>query len=464
MKQQLNVIIDEMKEEIIKSTQELISIKSVKENPEEGKPFGEGIAKALDYCITLCDKLGFQVINKDNYVGFAEYGEGEEYVAVLGHLDVVPEGDGWIYPPYEAEIHEGKIYGRGAMDDKGPMISAIYGLKAIKEINPKLSKKVRIIFGTDEESGNEDMQYYLKYEKPPVMGFTPDAEYPVINGEKGITFFDLVRDIGKKSNELFIKYIKGGNKVNMVPDYCEAGIVINDINVIMNTLKEFVDRTGYKITAELKDEVFVMKSFGASAHGSTPELGKNAIMQLIDFLHKLPLGEDDITDFIKFMNKYVGMEVDGKSFGVGFEDQVSGKLSFNVGLINFQGDSLRVGLNLRYPVKCKYEELLSGINRRLEGTNIRIENMEHQSPLYYPEDNEIIKILSKVYEEETGDKSKVICIGGGTYAKEMPNIVAFGPIFKGEPDLDHQPNEYIKIEHLIKNTKIFANAIYELAK
>jgi succinyl-diaminopimelate desuccinylase len=460
----LNIKIEEMSQEIIKSTQGIVRIKSVEGEPREGMPFGEGPYNALKYALDLSERLGFKTVNLENYIGYAEYGEGEEYIGVLGHLDVVPEGDGWFYPAYGAEIHDGKIYGRGTMDDKGPIISALYGLKAIKDSQIKLSKKVRIIFGTNEESGCGEIEHYFKTEKAPVAGFTPDAEYPIINGEKGLTIFDFVKDLKFVGNNDVIKYIKGGQKANMVPDYCEAGVITNQVQKVLLYAHNFKEITGYDVTAEVKNDMVVIKSVGVSAHGSTPELGQNAIMQLFGFIEQLGFEDSDILDFIKFYNEYVGLETDGEAFGVGLRDDVSGNLSFNVGTIDINEDRAKMTVNLRYPVTCTFEEMMKGINATLEGSGIRVENMEHQKPLYFPEDHPIIKKLSKVYEEQTGAKASLLSIGGGTYAKEMPNIVAFGPLFPGEPELIHQANEYIKIEDLIKNTKIYAQAIYELAK
>ncbi len=461
----LNEKIEELKEELVKSTQEVLKIKSVEEDAKEGMPFGEGVSKALNKTLDICSKLGFKTVNMDGYAGYAEYGEGEDYVAVLGHLDVVPEGDGWVYPPYGAEIHEGKIYARGAMDDKGPMMAALYGLKAIKDLNLSLSKKVRIIFGTNEETGSKDIEYYVKHEKSPVVGFTPDAEYPIIYAEKGITIFDLVKDINTSgSANTRIKYIKGGQRPNMVPDYCEAGIICNDVQNIIDALDDFNKKNQSKIEVEKTEHGIILKSFGVSAHGSLPHLGKNAIMQLFSFLAVLDMGESDLADFIKFFNKHIGFETDGKSFGVGLQDEVSGKLSFNVGTIEYNGNRVVSKLNLRYPVTFKLEDMLNPLNKTLEGSGISIENFEHQKPLYFPEDHKLIKALQKVYKEQTGMEPKLIAIGGGTYAKEMPNIVAFGPIIPGKPDLDHQANEYIEIDDLVLNAKIYANAIYELAK
>lgn len=460
----LNIKIEEMSQEIIKSTQGIVRIKSVEGEPREGMPFGEGPYNALKYALDLSERFGFKAVNLENYIGYAEYGEGEEYIGVLGHLDVVPEGDGWVYPSYGAEIHDGKIYGRGTMDDKGPIISALYGLKAIKDSQIKLSKKVRIIFGTNEESGCGEIEHYFKTEKAPVAGFTPDAEYPIINGEKGLTIFDFVKDLNFVGNNDVIKYIKGGQKANMVADYCEAGVITNQVQKVLLYAHNFKEITGYDVTAEVKNDMVVIKSVGVSAHGSTPELGKNAIMQLFGFIEQLGFEDSDILDFIKFYNEYVGLETDGEAFGVGLRDDVSGNLSFNVGTIDINEDRAKMTVNLRYPVTCTFEEMMKGVNATLQGSGIRVENMEHQKPLYFPEDHPIIKTLSKVYEEQTGAKSSLLSIGGGTYAKEMPNIVAFGPLFPGEPELIHQANEYIKIENLIKNTKIYAQAIYELAK
>lgn len=461
----LNQRIDELKEEIIKSTQDLVKIKSVEEEAKDGKPFGEGVAESLEKALKISEDLGFKTVNMDGYVGYAEYGEGEDYVAVLGHLDVVPEGDGWIYPPYGAEIHDDKMYGRGTMDDKGPIVSALYGLKAIKDLNLPLSKRVRVIFGTDEETGSADMEYYMDREKAPVAGFTPDAEYPIIYGEKGLTIFDVVKDLKLKGNEdICIKYIKGGTRANVVPDYCEAGISTKNVNDIVKLAEKFIEDSGYNVKAEVKEDLVMIKSVGVAAHGSTPELGKNAIMQMFKFLETLPLGVSDIADYIKFFNAYVGFETDGESFGVGLEDKESGKLSFNVGTILMNEDRVSMALNLRYPVTFKFEDMINPVNKRLEGTGIRVENMDAEKPLFFSESHPLIKSLQKVYTEQTGKEATLLAIGGGTYAKSMPNIVAFGPLFPGETDTIHQRNEYIKVDDLVLNSKIYAHGIYELAK
>ncbi|WP_443659252.1 dipeptidase PepV [Clostridium algidicarnis] len=457
--------IDELKEELIQSTRDILMIKSVEGEPTKNAPLGEGVSEALDKALDICDKLGFKTVNMDGYVGYAEYGEGEEYIGILGHLDVVPEGDGWKYPPYAAEIHDGKIYARGALDDKGPIMAALYGLKAVKESNLSLTKKVRIIFGTNEETGSKDMDYYMKYEKPPIAGFTPDAEYPIIYAEKGATIFDIVKEIDVLEDEsIKINYIKGGNRANMVPDYCEASISGLSYEWLTSHIEKFNQKEGLKVLLEQENENIIIKTYGVSAHGSTPERGKNAIMFMMDILSNIDISNNSLKKFISFVNKNISYDVYGRNFGVYLEDKASGKLSFNVGVINYNEGKIIMTLNLRYPVTFKLEDMMEPFKKTLMGTGIEIENFEEDKPLYFPPEHELIKTLQKVYKEQTGDEPKLLAIGGGTYAKEIPNIVAFGPIFPGKPDLDHQPNEYIEIDDLILNAKIYGNAIYELAK
>lgn len=461
----INEKIDELKDKLISSTQDIVKIKSIEEEAKEGMPYGEGVAACLKKTLEICEELGFKTVNMDGYVGYAEYGDGDDYVAVLGHLDVVPEGNGWIYPPYGAEIHDDKIFGRGTLDDKAPIMAALYGLKAIKDLNLKLSKKVRIIFGTNEETGCKEMPYYREREKPPVAGFTPDAEYPIIYGEKGITIFNAVKGLQERAEgDIVLLSIEGGERANMVPDLCEAVIVAKNPEAIVKAAVEFKNKTGLDVTAEVKDGKVLVKSVGVGAHGALPFLGKNAIMQLLGFFGELPMEKSSVKDYIDFFNKYVGLETDGKNIGVGLEDKESGKLSFNVGKISMNEEKISMALNLRYPVTYKYDDMIDPLNEKFKTIGIEIENMMHQKPLFFAEDHPLIKSLQKVYTEQTGLEPKLLAIGGGTYAKEIPNIVAFGPIFPGKPDLDHQANEYIEIDDLILNAKIYGNAIYELAK
>lgn len=457
---ELNDKLDELGGELIRSTQEIVRIPSVQGEAKEHMPFGEGVDRCLRHALELSESLGFRTVNLDGYIGCAEYGEGGEYVGVLGHLDVVPEGDGWNYPPYGAEIHDGRLYGRGTTDDKGPLLAALYGLKAVKDCGLPLSKKVRILFGTNEETGCRDMEYFNKKEKPPVAGFTPDAYYPIIFAEKGITVFDIVRDLGNPSA---IKSLTGGHRPNMVPDYAEARLAVG-AHAAGQALEAYRKTHDFRLSLEEKEGDVLVKCVGRSAHGSTPERGENAVMRLFDFLGASLDEDSDAMNFIRFCNRHIGFETDGRSFGCALEDDFSGKLSFNAGVARIGEGRAALSLNLRYPVTRTYGEMMDGFRKTLEGTGIRIEDMQAQKPLYFDKGHPLIRTLQKVYREETGDEPALLASGGGTYAKELKNIVAFGPIFPGKPDLDHQANEYIETADLIRNAKIYARAIYELAK
>lgn len=460
-------IIEKRKDDIITSTQEIIKIRSVEGEPKEGMPFGEGPYRALKYALDLADRMGFKTKNLDGYVGYAEFGEGDETIGILGHLDVVPEGDGWEYHPYEAEIHDGKIYGRGAIDDKGPVMAVLYAMKVLKDAEIPLNRKIRLIFGTNEETGWGCMKYYFSHEKAPDMAFTPDANFPVIHGEKGIIAFDLVKEIKDSCcGDISIKKIKGGNAVNMVPDYCEAILEAKDPSKVEEKFNEFVDKNGYQMAIEKDGNDIKIKAKGVSAHGSTPAKGKNAITYIMQFLGELVDCKCDICDFINMYNEKIAFKYHGEAIGCGFEDDVSGKLDFNPGVIDMKDGKIVLSINIRYPIKSSSKEVYDGIRKDLEGMEIElIEDKGEMKPLYVPEDDFLVQKLMKVYKEETGDEdSKPITIGGGTYARSMKNAVAFGPVLPGQDEIAHQANEFISIDQLMLLTRIYAKALYELAK
>jgi len=463
----LNNLIDSMRDDLVKSVQKLVQIKSVKGKKQLSCPFGEGPAKALAQALKIGQDLGFKTKNIDNYVGYVEYGTGEKMIAVLGHLDVVPEGTGWNFPPYAAEIHQGKIYGRGTMDDKGPILAALYGLKAIKEAGIKLPQRVRIFFGTNEESGSHDMKYYLEQEgEIPIVGFTPDGDYPVVNSEKGIIFFDAIKLFIKKDSPISIKYIKGGIAANVVPAYCEAKLQIRDNILKDNIIKkfeQFIRERGNQLKIEKDNEYLILKSKGVAAHAMEPEKGENAIMQLICFLDTLDLGFTDVANYIHWLVENIGMENNGYSLGINCEDD-SGNLTLNLGMVEINENQGMVRINPRYPHNFKGSDILAKIKDKAQTDNIRIENVIDEPPLYFYPDHLLIKTLIQVFKEQTGLRGKPLAMGGGTYAKSMPHIVAYGPRFPGAPVVEHQPNEYIKVEELFLNAKIYAHAIYELSR
>lgn len=270
--------VEPMKNNIIAGVQELIRYRSIEDSPEPGAPFGREMRKCLDRTLQICSELGFKTENFDGFAGHAEYGEGDEIVGILVHLDVVPEGSGWSHNPYGGDIEDGKIYGRGTLDDKGPAIAAIYGLKAVMDSGVKFKRRVRIIVGCDEESGRWDcMKHYFKHAEAPMCGFSPDAVFPIINSEVGIIIFKLEKEFEPNEDSccggLRIKKILGGNKVNMVPDYCECELEMNKdfTDRVIKTVEYMNNNQDTKLELEIHGDICLIKSYGISAHGGTPK-------------------------------------------------------------------------------------------------------------------------------------------------------------------------------------------------
>ena len=448
--------IEKDRENIIQTAVDLIRIKSVEDTPAENCPFGKGAADALHKCLEIADSMGFKTVNVDNMVGYCEYGEGDEMIAVLGHVDVVPEGDGWSVPPYEGVIKDGRLYGRGSIDDKGPVAASLHALKAIRDEGLAVGKRIRIIFGTNEETGSKDMKYYVeKGGELPVMGITPDGEYPIINGEKGIINTQWEKVLSKYSS---FKSLKCGIAHNVVPAHAYAEIYSNEKIIAAAEKINF-----QRVAIEKKDGFISLEAQGVGAHGSTPEKGINAIGLLFKALALLPLEEED-NKFVSFINEYIGMESDGKPMGINLRDELSGGLTFLLGIMEKIENKVIFKINMRYPVTCSYEECFPRFHSIMTENGFNEMETTHKNKLYIDPEHTLIKKLSKVYEEETGEKTKLLSIGGGTYAKAIPNTVAFGPVFPGQDIVEHKPDEYIEIESLIKNTKILASAMYELAK
>lgn len=433
--------IESYRDQIIHHSQELVKIKSVEDTPQPGMPFGEGINRALNYMLNLAKEMGFETANVDGYAGHADFGQGDEIVAVLVHLDVVPEGTDWDYPPYGAQVHDGLLFGRGIVDDKGPAVASLFAMKALKDAGFMPKKKIRLIFGTDEESGWEDLEvYFQKYPKPET-GFSPDASFPLIHGEKGIQIFTLESQWDQADGNVMIKSLKGGNAPNMVPDHAEAFLKVNEEMkpALVENLHTYVSKTGYQIETDQREGDMVVRAKGVSAHGSTPEKGVNAVSQLLLFLQQCPGLSHQVQKVLDDFAEHIGLEINGQSIGCGFTDDISGKLIFNVGLLAGDEECLSLTVNTRYPITTKGEHVINGVKKALEASPFSLKLVEDVAPLYVPKDDELVQKLMNVYQTETGDLTgEPITIGGGTYARALGRGVAFGPLLPGREELAHQ--------------------------
>lgn len=447
-----------MEKELLACLQENLRIPSVQGEAAEGAPYGVDVRRSLDHVLACAEKLGFLTENVDNHVGWCEYGEGDEMVAVLGHLDVVPAGDGWSFDPWGGEIRDGRIFGRGTMDDKGPSIAALYALAALRDSGLPLRRRIRLLFGCNEETGSADIKYYLaKGGEVPVMGFTPDGEYPVINGEKGIINVTFSRSY-QQSGELRILSIQGGTAPNVVPAYACAKLACPQ-----ELAQRICQLKAPKVRFTAAQYGVFVEAEGVSAHGSTPGQGKNAIGRLILALDTLPF-EGETADAIHFLAQTLGMETDGHSAGIFLQDEVSGELTLNWGTLQADEKSMSLKINYRYPVTKSYDDCGPAFNAAFASAGFEIASETHKAKLYIPEDSQLVQTLLNVYRAHTGIEGTAKCIGGGTYAKALPNILAFGPIFPGDEVREHKPDEFIEIPKLMKNAQIIAAAMYEMAK
>ncbi len=464
--------IDENKAEMISSLSALISVPSIAldEGTAEA-PFGENVAGAYEYMMNLAAKEGFLTFNADNYGGHIDFkGSGSGIAAVIGHLDVVPEGDGWDFDPYGGEVKDGYICGRGATDDKGPVIASFYAMKALRECGYTPKRTIRLILGLDEETNWYGMDYYVSHvDRLPDFGFTPDADFPAINGEMGILIFDVVRKFDAAGNKgLELSSLKGGTAANSVADYARA--VLHDstgagYDRIKQQLAAFREEKGCRINCKGIGKSFEIVSHGVSAHGAYPEQGVNAISIMMEFLGRLNFANESTNDFLRFYNEHIGYDLHGERAGCAFEDSQSGKLIFNVGMIALDKKTAQLTVNIRYPVTMDEDTVYGGLMTVLGRFDLGIVKNQHQEPIYMPADSPLITKLMDIYRKHTGDEScEPVVIGGGTYARAMDNIVAFGAKFPEREELAHQKNEKLSIDDLVKMAQIYAEAIYELSE
>lgn len=460
----LNKKIDEYFEGMVKDLQDFIKIKSVLDEESSSKqcPFGKEIDRALNFILEKGNNFSLKTKNVDGYAGYMEIGEGKDMVGILSHIDVVPAGSGWSVDPYSAEIVDNKLYGRGSLDDKGPAMAVLYALRAIQEAKLPTSKRARLIVGTDEETAGRCIKYYLKNEEPPVYGFSPDANFPIIYAEKGILRFEITENFNEEIKDgVKLKKFQGGTRVNVVPDYAEA--ILKNIDV--QEVQDKIDKLALDKNLEVEEnsEGITVKSKGISCHAMNPSEGLNAIQLLLQLLANIEFASDKLTQFLNFINiKFSGNN--GKGAELNCTDDVSGNLTINIGIIDINEKQGSLRFDLRYPVTVDGDKIITKLKELAKKENLAFKINQHKPPLYVEKDTEFIKKLQKVYQEMTGQEPKLISIGGGTYCRYVKNTVSFGPVFPGQKELAHQRDEYIRLEDLKLMTKIYAQAIYELIK
>lgn len=445
MESKIKNIVNENSKDMIESIKAAVRINSVmdEDTATESMPFGKGVDESLRKTLEIAESLGFKTVYKDGYYGYAEVGEGEELIGILGHIDVVPIGDEskWKFPPFSATEEDGYIYGRGTQDDKGPTIAAMYAVKALLDAGVKFEKRVRFIIGGDEENLWRCIAKYTENgEEIPSMGFTPDSSFPVTNAEKSLVQFYLR---GKGSKEINLNISGALNAVPGVANY--TGKLADKLSEKLDELKFDYEKDGESVTV-----------IGKRVHAASADKGVNAIERLCKALYEIGV-EDDVVRFVAELSDSVGSKILPNCI-----DDVSGTLTLNLGELIINEKESKIGFDSRVPVKFTIEDLEDAVKEKAANYELEFEEFDRLKSLYVPADSELIKTLVSVYEQETGLEGTPKSSGGATYAKALDNCVAFGAMFPFDEKTEHQENERVNIKNMIKATEIYALSVYRL--
>ena len=450
MMKKVDQLLHGYQEAMVKTLQEWVRIPSVKGEEAPGAPFGIENRRALDKAMADCELMGMKTAVFDGYAGHADLGEGDDYeaLAILAHLDVVPVGDGWTVDPFGAQVKDGRIYGRGTSDDKGPAVAALYAMRAVKEAGIPLRRKVRLILGCDEECGSADMAYYKAHTVMPRSGFSPDAEYPVINIEKGGCHLMIKgRQAGLKVLEMNV-----GERPNVVPGFATA-LVEGGEELVKKVNAASWD---YPVEARLENGAVRIDTVGINGHAAMPEHGRNAIGQMMLVLKAL--GAKGI---VETLADRIGMTCYAENLDIAMEDKISGKLTCSMDMVRTEGEYISAVMDIRYPVLFNLEPAFTLMQTAMP--DCEVVNLHSRPPHFVSEDTALVKELLEAYHEVTGLEKKTIAIGGGTYAQSMEEGVAFGAMFPGEVEMAHQADEYLTLQSMFESARIFARAIVRLA-
>ena len=450
------------KEDLLKDLFELLSVRSILGTDiTEETPFGSGPREALDLILSFGKRDGYKTKLVENKAGHIEVGQGEELFGILGHVDVVPvvEAD-WTSHPFKPEIRDGKIFARGSLDDKGPTMAAYYAVKLLDKLGVKWNKRVRVIVGSDEETGFRCVEAYFKHEEQPASGFTPDAMFPLVYAEKARATFDHKLKFVDEDGQYNYKLVKfnGGQVLNMVVASAKAELE-GEASDIKEKFENFLAQEKLEGEVEVGNTIKLTLK-GKAAHGSTPQYGINGATKVAEFLSTLGL-DNNGKNFVDYIVEKLANDPFGEKLGINYSDDEMGEATYNYGILEYDLER-KIGLvstDCRHPKKFDLVDRLNGI----KVDNIDIEVTSTKEAHYVPKDDELVTTLMDVYRKHTGDtKNDAFVLGGGTYARCLKKGVAFGLLFPGKEDTMHQANEYLEVEDLLLATAIYAEGIYKL--
>ena len=438
-------ITNQVKDEFLTSLKTLISYPSVLNEGENGTPFGQAIQDVLEKTLEICRGLGFTTyLDPKGYYGYAEIGQGAELLAVLCHLDVVPSGDeaDWQTPPFEATIKDGWIFGRGVQDDKGPSMAALYAVKSLLDSGVKFKKRVRFIFGTDEETLWRCMGRYNELEETATLGFAPDSSFPLTYAEKGLL---QVKLHGPGLDQL---ELEAGVAFNVVPGKASyQGELLEQVVAGLQAASFDYEQNDQQVTV-----------LGLPKHAKDAAEGVNAIVRLATVLQPL-----QAHPALAFIAEAVGEDATGGCLFGDISDGPSGRLSFNIAGLTLNSEKSEIRIDVRIPVLADKDQLVAKLAEIAGRYQLNYEEFDYLAPLYVPKDSELVSTLMAIYQEKTGDTSPAMSSGGATFARTMPNCVAFGALFPGAEQTEHQANERASLDDLYRAMDIYAETIYRLA-
>lgn len=454
---------NENKNDYLKDLNTLVSINSIRDlnTKSESAPFGNGPRQALDAMLAIASRDGFKTEDIDGYAGLITYGNQEESVGILGHLDIVPVGEDWSKEPLKVTVDDGYVFGRGVLDDKGPALAAYYALKLIKENKIPLRKKIMLIMGCDEESGMECIKYYKKHAEIPQTGFVPDADFPVIYGEKGGAHLSL-----HSKAPTIIKKLVAGERMNIVIG--KADCYVPSISEEQEKEFEFyLKANGLQGSITKADDGVKLHIDGVFSHAAMPYNGVNAALHLLNFVGCAY--DDDLANALYSLLK----DWQGKPEKLNIEGAYMGFLTMSTGIVRIEEGECMVGIDIRYPNDITAQEILEHFKEACAQCKVEITPVldSDMVPMFVDPNSPLVTELMNVYQKYTNDTFHgPKTIGGGTYARMFDNFVSFGPELPGEVKTTeqfvggpHQRDEGVKLADLIQAIAIYAEAIVALA-
>ncbi len=442
----------------------LVSIPSVRGEALPGMPFGEGPGKALQEALALAGELGLSTGNREGYVGTVDLNDRETALHILCHLDVVEPGDGWtVTEPFSPLEQDGMLYGRGVADDKGPAVAVLLAMACLRELNVPLTRNVRLLLGTDEESGSRDIAYYYQHESFAPHAFSPDGEFPVIHIEKGRYAPTFSKQWEADSQLPRLVSFQGGIRPNILPADAEAVIEGLPMHLLMPRAQLGTRITGAEFRlAPAGPNRLRISAHGRGCHASTPEQGLNGITALLELMGVLPFAESESKNAIHALLELLPhKDATGKGLGISMSDQESGALTLALSMLEFTESGVTGTLDCRTPLCADEHNCRQRAEKAFASKGFSCQG-EMLPPHHTDADSPFVQTLLDCYQRYTGQPGECVAIGGGTYVHDIPGGVAFGPVMPGFETNMHGPDERIPTADLLTAAKIYALAIARL--